>query len=47
MTNPDTGVTTYSYNANGQIDHLVNAEAERTSYSYDAAGRRLVKQLAN
>lgn len=46
---PDSGQFTTVYDAAGQIGHLVNSQAERTTFTYDPprqTGRRTVQRLA-
>jgi YD repeat-containing protein len=43
----DGGRFTYTYDAVNRITQVQNPQGDRTSFSYDDAGRRILKKLAN
>jgi RHS repeat-associated protein len=47
MINPDSGVTSYGWSKRDQCVALQNADSDRTSWTFDAAGRQTVQLLAN
>lgn len=44
MTDPDYGKTRYTYNAYGELMHLITPKADEFTYAYDALGRLVEKQ---
>jgi RHS repeat-associated protein len=44
LTDPDTGVHHYEWNAFGELVHESNANAESTDYEYDPLGRRVLRR---
>ena len=41
------GLFTHTYDAVNRISQVQNPQGDRTSYSYDDAGRRTLKRMAN
>ena len=41
VTKPETGTTTYTYNSDGTVQHVVDAKSQRTSFTYVNAHLKL------